>query len=201
MIISVYNCVIMGWIIRNLNPERGKSFCFLNSDRTGTGTHLMYCWMGTGVTSPTVKRSGPGGDHSSPSRAETKNEWSGTSALLFIPIRKTLKVKWSHYRPGVAQRVGRDIALLFHDRGTRSRWAVSSTPRPHLTPGKDRYPFYSMLCGPQGRSGRAENLVPTGIRSRTVQSVVSRIPTRVTRPTYTYLYVTRENSKIQCRKM
>jgi len=27
---------------------------------------------------------------------------------------------------------------------------------------------------PQGRSGRAENLVPTGIRSRTVQPVASR---------------------------
>jgi len=30
-----------------------------------------------------------------------------------------VKVKGSRYRPGVAQRVGRDIALLFHDRGTR----------------------------------------------------------------------------------
>jgi len=30
------------------------------------------------------------------------------------------------------------------------------------------------MGGPQGRSGRAENLVPTGIRSRTVQPVVSR---------------------------
>ena len=29
------------------------------------------------------------------------------------------KVKRSRYRPGVAQRVGRGIALLFHDRGTR----------------------------------------------------------------------------------
>ena len=29
------------------------------------------------------------------------------------------KVKFSRYRPGVAQRVGRRIALLFHDRGTR----------------------------------------------------------------------------------
>jgi len=29
------------------------------------------------------------------------------------------RVKCSHYRPGVAQRVGRGIALLFHDRGTR----------------------------------------------------------------------------------
>jgi len=29
------------------------------------------------------------------------------------------KVKCSRYRPGVAQRVGRSIALLFHDRDTR----------------------------------------------------------------------------------
>ena len=34
---------------------------------------------------------------------------------------------------------------------------------------------------PQGRSGRAENLVPIGIRSRTVQSVVSRYTDRATR--------------------
>jgi len=43
----------------------------------------------------------------------------------------------SRYRPGVAQRVGRGIALLFHDRGTRRGWVVSSTPQPHFTPGKD----------------------------------------------------------------
>ena len=49
-----------------------------------------------------------------------------------------VKVKWSRYRPGVAQRLGRCIALLFHDRGTRRGWVVSSTPRPHFTPGKDR---------------------------------------------------------------
>ena len=30
-----------------------------------------------------------------------------------------VKVKFSRYRPGVAQRVGRGIALLFLDRGTR----------------------------------------------------------------------------------
>ena len=46
----------------------------------------------------------------------------------------TWKVKWSHYRPGLTQRVGRGIALLFHDRGTGWGWVVSSTPRPHLTP-------------------------------------------------------------------
>ena len=47
-------------------------------------------------------------------------------------------IKWSRYRPGVAQRVGRSIALLFHDRDTRKWWVVSSTPRPHFTPGKDQ---------------------------------------------------------------
>jgi len=43
-----------------------------------------------------------------------------------------------------------------------------------LPPGKTWYPFYSWLGGPHGRSGLAENLVPTGIRSRTIQPVVSR---------------------------
>ena len=32
---------------------------------------------------------------------------------------KEVKVRCSRYRPGVAQRVGRGIALLFLDRGTR----------------------------------------------------------------------------------
>jgi len=54
---------------------------------------------------------------------------------------KKVKVKWSHYRRGVAQMVGRGIALLFHDRGTRRGWVVSSTPRPHFTPGKDPVPI------------------------------------------------------------
>jgi len=34
-------------------------------------------------------------------------------------INLKVKVKCSLYRPGVAQMMGRDIALLFHDRGTR----------------------------------------------------------------------------------
>jgi len=42
------------------------------------------------------------------------------------------------------------------------------------TPGKTRYLLYKWLGGPQGRSGRAKNLVSTGIRSRTVQPVVGR---------------------------
>ena len=51
------------------------------------------------------------------------------------------EVKWPRYRPGVAQSVGRGIALLFHDRGTRRGWVVSSTPQPHFTPGKEPVPI------------------------------------------------------------
>jgi len=49
-------------------------------------------------------------------------------------------------------------------------------PGRSLPPGKTRYTLYTRLDRPQVRSGRAENLVPTGIRSRTVQPVVSRYP-------------------------
>ena len=85
-----------------------------------------------------------------------------------------VKLKWSRYRPGVAQRVGRGIALLFL--GPRhSRLGGGSAPIPGRTlpPGKTRYPFYRRLGEPQGRSERAENLVSNGIRSRSVQPVVS----------------------------
>ena len=94
-----------------------------------------------------------------------------------------LKVKWSRYRPGVAQRVGRGIALLFHDSGTRRGWVVSSTPRPHFTPGKVPVPILQEAGWAPGPVWRAENLVPTGIRSRTVQPVVSRYTDWATRLT------------------
>jgi len=35
------------------------------------------------------------------------------------PLTEMSTVKFSRYRPGVAQRVGRGIDLLFHNRGTR----------------------------------------------------------------------------------
>jgi len=64
---------------------------------------------------------------------------------IYVPESAVLtykvKVKWSRYRPGVVQRIGRGIALLFHDRGTRRGWVVSSTPRSHFTPGKDPVPI------------------------------------------------------------
>ena len=68
-------------------------------------------------------------------------------------------------------------------------WSEWSAVRPGRTlpQGKTRYPFYRRLGGPQGRSGRAENLVPTGIRSQTVQPVVSRYTDWTTRPNVQHL--------------
>ena len=56
----------------------------------------------------------------------------------------------------------------------RGEWSAERPGRT-LPPGKNRYPFYRRLGGPQGRCGRAENLVPTGILSRTVQPVAQSL--------------------------
>jgi len=50
----------------------------------------------------------------------------------------------------------------------------AARPGRTLPPGKTQYPFYRRLGVPQGQSGQAENLVPTGILSRTVEPIVSR---------------------------
>ena len=79
---------------------------------------------------------------------------------------------------------------LLHHHGTRRGWVVSSTSRPHFNPGKTQYPFYRSLGGPQGQSGRAEILVPTGIPSWTIQPLVSRYTDWATQSTlclYSYL--------------
>ena len=76
--------------------------------------------------------------------------------------------------PGVAQRVGTGIALLLHDLGTRRGWVVNSTPRPQFIPWKNTVPIVQEAgwCpGPVWTC--AKNLVPTGIRSQTVQPVIS----------------------------
>jgi len=66
-------------------------------------------------------------------------------------------------------------------------WSAARPGRT-LLPGKTRYPLYRRLGGPQGRSGRTENLVLTGIQSRTVQPVVSRYTDWATRPTDAPVY-------------
>ena len=89
-------------------------------------------------------------------------------------------------------------------------WSAARPGR-NLPPRKTRYPFYRRLGGPQGRSGRAENPVPTGIRSRTVQPLVSRYTDWATRPTHEDINVEQNNvesksislrvySKIQAEK-
>ena len=58
----------------------------------------------------------------------------------------------------MAQRVGRGIALLFNDSSIRRGWVVSSTPRPHFTPGKDSVPILheaGWAPGPVSTRGRS----------------------------------------------
>ena len=86
-------------------------------------------------------------------------------------LTTTTKAKWSRYRPGVAQRVGRGIALLFLDRGTRRGWVVSSTPRPHFTPGKDPVPILQ-------EAGWASGPVWTGGKSRPHRDSIPDRPAR-----------------------
>ena len=63
----------------------------------------------------------------------------------------------------------------------RGEWSAAR-PGHTLPPVKKRYPLYRRLGGLHGRSGRAENLVPTGIRTQTVQFVVNRYTDWATRP-------------------
>ena len=77
--------------------------------------------------------------------------------------------KWSRHRPGVAQRVGRGIALLFHYRGTRREWVVSNTPRLHFTPGKDPVPILQ-------EAGWAPGPVWTGGKSRPHRDSIPDLP-------------------------
>jgi len=107
---------------------------------------------------------------------------------VYIYIHTYIQVKWSRYRPGVIQRVGRGIALLFHDRGTRRGWMVSSTPRPHLTPGKDPVPILQEAGWAPGPVWTGGKFRPPGIRSRTVQPVVRRYTDWATWPTHTHTH-------------
>jgi hypothetical protein len=65
-------------------------------------------------------------------------------------------------------------------------WGEWSAARPGhtLPPGKNRYPLYRRLGGPQGWSGQGEKSRPLpGFDPRTVQPVVSRYTDWATRPT------------------
>jgi len=93
------------------------------------------------------------------------------SIRSYIYIYIYIKVKWSRYRSGVAQRVGRCVDLLFHDRGTRRGWVVSSTPRRHFTLGKDPVPILQ-------DAGWAPSRVWTGGKSRPHRDSIPDRPAR-----------------------
>jgi hypothetical protein len=99
----------------------------------------------------------------------------------------------------VAQRVGRGIALLFHDLSTRSGWAVSSTPRPHFTPEKDPV-FIVHVAGwaPRPVWTGVENLAPTGIRSLD-RPVRSELLYRLSYPTHKVTSVVENKHKYSHR--
>jgi len=91
------------------------------------------------------------------------------------------------HRDSIPDRPARSrIAVLF-SRTFSTRWGegVSTTPRPPLPQGNTRYLLYRRLGGPQRRSGEAEHLVPTGIRSRTVQPVAQSLY-RLSYPAHTF---------------
>jgi len=106
----------------------------------------------------------------------------------YICMYKKVKVKWSRYRPGVAQRVGRGIALLFHERGTRMGWVVSSTPWPHFIPWKDSVPILQ-------EAGWAPGPVWTGGKSRPHWDSIPERPVcsqslyRLSYPAHIYIYI------------
>ena len=80
-------------------------------------------------------------------------------------------IKWSRYRPGVTQRVGRGVDVLFHDRGTRRGWVVSSTLRPQFTPGEGPVPILQ-------EAGWAPGLFWTGGKSRPHRDSIPDRPAR-----------------------
>ena len=105
---------------------------------------------------------------------------------------KKVNVKWSRYRPGVAQRMGRGIALLSHDRGTRRAWVVSSTPQPHFIPGKDPVPILQ-------EAGWAPGPVWTGGNSRPHWDSIPDLPAH-SQSLYRLSYLTHKDSLIRKAK-
>ena len=83
----------------------------------------------------------------------------------------------------MAQSVGTGIRLLFHDHGTWRGSGQQHAPGRTLSTGKSRYPLYTRLGGPQGRSGRTDNLAPPGFDPRIAQSVVCCYTDWATGPT------------------
>ena len=93
------------------------------------------------------------------------------------------KAKWSRYRPGVAQRVGTGLALLFHNRGTRRGVSGQQHARPHVTRGKDPVPIWQEARWPPGPEWTGGKSLPhrDSIPDRPASSSVA-VPTELPGP-------------------
>ena len=101
-----------------------------------------------------------------------------------------IKVKCSRYSSGVAQRVGRGIAILFHDRETRREWVFSSTFRLHFKPRKDSVPILQeagWAPGPVWKGGKSR--LPQGFDPRPSSLQLFAIPTELSGPHFIYVLV------------
>jgi hypothetical protein len=88
-----------------------------------------------------------------------------------------------------AHTASRDIALLFHDRGTGGCGWSAARPGRNLPPGKTRYPFYRRLSVPQGRSGQVRKISsPPGFDPRTVHPVAQSLY-RLSYPVHICIYI------------
>jgi hypothetical protein len=115
-------------------------------------------------------------------KPEGRNKWglhrrTRKDGIYTAMSKRDLKKGKDKVLPLQAQmvsRVGGGIALPFLDRGIRRGEWSAARPISTLPPGKNRYPLYRRLGGPQDQSWGAENLVPPVFDPRTVQPLISR---------------------------
>ena len=107
-----------------------------------------------------------------------------TYIYTYIYIQK-VKVKFSRYWPGVVQRVGRVIDLLFHDRVTRRcDWSAAHPGRT----GKEPVPILQ-------EGGWTPGPVWTGGKSRPHRDLIPKHPAcnhslyRLSYPAHIYIYI------------
>ena len=97
--------------------------------------------------------------------------WGCEAIVCYQCAVVKVKVMWSRYRPGVAQRVSRGIALLFHDRSTRRGVSGQQHASAALNPGKETVPIFPEV-------GWAPGLIWTGGKSRPHRDSIPDRPAR-----------------------
>ena len=94
--------------------------------------------------------------------------------LMYIKVKCTLLQALMLCTGRTAHRGSRGMAMLLTTALEGGEGSASSPGR-SLPPGKTRYPLYTGLGGPQGRSGQVQKISPPPeFDPRTVQPVASR---------------------------